>query len=82
MAWRWSHDLQMKKPFNLSENLNEKWKSEKTSERCSHLLVPTHNTKHMDLKQRVWKPFLHKVEDLDFKSHSWFKGLIMSGDKV
>ncbi len=25
MAWKWSHDLQMKKPFHLSE----KWKREK-----------------------------------------------------
>jgi hypothetical protein len=65
----------MKKPFNLSE----KWKSEKKSDKCSHLLVPTHNTKHMGLKQRLWKLFLHKVEDLDFELHFWFR--IMSGDK-
>jgi hypothetical protein len=32
MVWRWSHDLQMRKSFNL----NEKWKREKMSERCSH----------------------------------------------
>jgi hypothetical protein len=35
----------------------------------------------MGLKQRFWKPFLHKVEDLDFVWHSWLKDLIMSGDK-
>jgi hypothetical protein len=51
------------------------------SDRWSHLLVPTYNTKQMGLKQRLWKPFLHKVEDLDFKLQSWFRGLIMSGDK-
>jgi len=33
MVWRWSHDLQMRKSFNLSE----KWNREKMTERCSHL---------------------------------------------
>jgi hypothetical protein len=58
-----------------------KWKKEKMSERCSHYIVSTHKTKHMGLKQRLWKPFLHKVEDLYAGWHSWFRGLIMSGDK-
>ncbi len=44
-------------------------------------IIPTHKTKCMGLKQRLWIPFLHKVEDLDFGWHSWLKGLIMSGDK-
>jgi hypothetical protein len=44
-------------------------------------IVPTHKTKHMCLKQRLWKPFLHKVENLDFGWHFWLRGLIMSGDK-
>jgi hypothetical protein len=51
------------------------------NERCSHYIVSTHKTKHMGLKKRLWKPFLHKVEDLDFGCHSWFRGLIMNGDK-
>jgi hypothetical protein len=33
------------------------------------------------LKQSLWITFLHKVEDYDFGWHSWFTGLIMSGDK-
>ncbi len=44
-------------------------------------IVPTNKTKHMGLKQRLWKPFLHKVEDLGFGWHYWLRGLIMSGDK-
>jgi hypothetical protein len=44
-------------------------------------IVPTHKTKHMDLKQRLWKPFLDKVEDLNFGWHTWLRGLIMNGDK-
>jgi hypothetical protein len=57
------------------------WKRKKMSERCSHYTVYTHKTKYMGLKQRLWKPNLHNVEDLNFGWHSWFKGLIMSGDK-
>jgi hypothetical protein len=33
----------------------------------------------MGLKQRLWKPFLHKVKNLGFGWHFWLRGLIMSG---
>jgi hypothetical protein len=46
-----------------------------------NIIVPTHKTKHMGLKPRFWKPFLHKVENLDFGWLSWLRGVIMSGDK-
>jgi hypothetical protein len=54
----------------------KKW----TKGACTYI-VPTHKIKHMGLKQRFWKPFLHKVEDLNFGWHFWLRGLFMNGNK-
>jgi len=44
-------------------------------------IVPTHKTKLMCLKQRLWITFWHKVKDYDFELHLCFWGLIVSGDR-
>jgi hypothetical protein len=44
-------------------------------------IVPTHKTKLMDLKHKLWITFWHKAKDYDFGLHLWFLGLIVSGDR-
>ncbi len=84
-------ELSLIEPWFEDEAMIFKWKNPSTwmrSERekkwvrgAPTYIVPTHKTKHMGLKQRLWKPFLPEVEDLAFGSHSRLRGLIMSGDK-
>ncbi len=54
-------------------HLSEKWKREKIEWKMKKInkwgrdapiyIVPTHKTKLLGLKQRLWIAFLHKVED-------------------